>query len=631
MGCKSAKRAILAAGVAVAVSLCTPAHSQETVRAKTVIALHGAEAANPTDAALDKALREALRGPATEQVQFFSEYIDSARFEGPEQDGRLATFLAERYAGKTIDVIFATGPVALRFLLKYRDEISRGTPVVFMDARKASVDALALPPDFVGRTTEIEGEPVVRLALQLRPASREVVIVTGTADFDKAWQARLRSAAAKVAPNLPVRVLSDLAIEDVERELAALTPDSVVVGGPFRRDGKGRFFSGATQLMEHLSAVSGAPLFHMSWLTVGRGAVGVAAVPPEANARQAAAIAKSILAGSPPAAVALPEAVSQQRYVDWRQLRRWKIDEDLVPPDAVVLFREASFWSQYRNHVLIVASVFLIQTALIAALLLEARRRKRAEVEAHVQRETLAHLSRVATLGAISVSIAHELNQPLGAILSNAQAARLFLDKDPAPLDEVREGLDAVIRNDQRAGEIVQSLRRMLLKGEVPKQRVGIEAILRELLKLLDSELVVREAAVQLRLADEMPLVMANRSQLLQVLINLVINACDAMGPCAPSDRLVIIRTERTESGLRISVEDHGDGVPQALLDGKFEPFMTSKSQGLGLGLSICSSIVQSHGSRLRVRNKESGGAIFTFDLPAASKRQAIDSERQAA
>jgi C4-dicarboxylate-specific signal transduction histidine kinase len=236
----------------------------------------------------------------------------------------------------------------------------------------------------------------------------------------------------------------------------------------------------------------------------------------------------------------------------------------------------------------------------------------------------------VATVGAMSVSIAHELNQPLGAILSNAQAARLFLDREPAPLDEVRAGLDAVIRSDQRAGEIVQALRTMLVKGEVPKQAVGVEAILRELLKLLDSELVVRRAAVQLRLADEMPRVMADRTQLLQVLINLVINACDAMGSL-PADRLVIIRTERTESGLRISVEDHGQGVPEALLDGKFAPFVTSKSQGLGLGLSICSSIVQSHGSRLRVRNKDSGGAIFTFDLQAATQGQATDGERRAA
>ena len=142
---------------------------------------------------------------------------------------------------------------------------------------------------------------------------------------------------------------------------------------------------------------------------------------------------------------------------------------------------------------------------------------------------------------------------------------------------------------------------------------------------------MVREAAVQLRLADDMPMVMADRTQLLQVLINLVINACDAMGSCVALGSASSSSAPGTHGdGLRISVEDHGNGVPQALLDGTFTPFVTSKSEGLGLGLSICSSIVQSHGSRLRVRNKESGGAIFTFDLQA-SMGQASGGEHQAA
>ena len=215
--------------------------------------------------------------------------------------------------------------------MKCRDQIcSRHPGRLHGYARKATLEALTLPAE------SSSGAPPKSKASRSSagtsiagPASRGVVIVTGTADFDKAWDERLRSATAKVAPNLPVRVLSDLPIEDVERELAALTPDSVVLGGPFQARREGPLFRRARRSSWSAWVPwSRAPMFHMSWLTPSA-AERLASQPFRQQAgspRQAAAIAKSILGGTPPAAVALPGALSQQRYVDWRQLRRWKIE-----------------------------------------------------------------------------------------------------------------------------------------------------------------------------------------------------------------------------------------------------------------------------------------------------------------
>jgi C4-dicarboxylate-specific signal transduction histidine kinase len=226
--------------------------------------------------------------------------------------------------------------------------------------------------------------------------------------------------------------------------------------------------------------------------------------------------------------------------------------------------------------------------------------------------------------------LAHELNQPLGAILSNAQAARMFLDRDPADLAEVGESLDAIIRNDQRASEIIRALRRMLVKEDVPKRDLAIETVVDEAMKLLGSELIVRRTAIRTEIANGCPHVTGDRIQLQQVLVNLVINACDAMEGNAPAERVVIVRTKKTDRGVRVSVEDHGKGVPPALLEGNFTPFVTTKTHGMGLGLAVCSSIIANHGGHLRVTNKESGGAIFTFELPA-SVRHAHDRESQPA
>ena len=347
-------------------------------RIVTVVAFYGGEAATPNNQSLDRSLRESLQVASNEDIQFFSEYIDFARFHGVDQPQRLATFLGERYAGKKIDLIFSAGPQALGFLTKFRREIFPGVPVIFLEVRQATLDTLKIPQDFVGVASEIEAEPVVKLALRLRPASRELVLVSGTAELDRIWEARLQSAATALAPNLPVRSLSNLAIDDVERDLAALTPSSLVIGAPFRRDGSGRYFPGAISVLGRLNAVTGAPIFHAIQGAVGLGAVGSAGIPPEASAQQAASIAKAILAGAPPAAVPLPNALPWRSYVDWRELRRWKIDEALVPSDAVVLFREPS----YVRWIVAGAVIVALQAALIGALLFQRARRRRAERDA---------------------------------------------------------------------------------------------------------------------------------------------------------------------------------------------------------------------------------------------------------
>lgn len=617
----AAKRVILVVGLVVASTCSPPVWSQERMRAKNLVAFYGSEPATPLVQDIDRALRDSFRSSAAGEFQFYSEYIDAARFAGPVHEQRMATFLNERYAEKKIDLIFASGPVALSYLTKFRDRIFPGVPVVVLEVRTATLATRVLPADFVGVGASIEVEPAIRLALRLRPASREIVFLSGTAELDKLWEGRLREAAAKVAPQLPTRSLSSLAMDDIERELKALTPESVVVGASFSRDGAGNFYPGSVAVLKRLHPSAGTPIFHATMSAIGNGAVGTTGVPPAEIAKQAADIAKSILAGTPPNEVKLPEPIPLRPYIDWRELRRWGISEQLLPDDAVILFREPSLWSQYRYHALAAAALILLEAALIGALMFEARKRRQAELQAHVQRQELAHMSRVATLGAMSVSVAHELNQPLGAILSNAQAAQLFLQQDPADLAEVGESLKAIVRSDRRAGEIIRNMRRMLSKEEVPKQGLAIDEVVGELLNLVESELVVRQTTIDAYVASDCPRVLADRTQLLQVLLNLVINACDAMEQCPRPERKIIFRAQKTDGGVRLSVEDNGKGVPDELLESLFTPFVTTKTQGLGMGLAVSSSIVESHGGRLRVANQASGGAIFSFDLPAFVNR----------
>jgi two-component system sensor kinase FixL len=249
--------------------------------------------------------------------------------------------------------------------------------------------------------------------------------------------------------------------------------------------------------------------------------------------------------------------------------------------------------------------------------------RKQTELEIAQQRNELAHLSRVTMLGELSGSLAHELNQPLTAILSNAQAALRFLAHDNADLNEVRDILADIVDEDKRAGEVIRRLRLLLKKGEAEHQPFDLNEVVREVLKLVRSDLVNQGVAVHTELAPALPAVNADRVQLQQVLLNLVMNACDAMAGGPAGDHKLIIRTGLAGGeGIRVSVADRGVGLASDKLEKVFEPFFTTKVHGMGLGLSVCRTIITAHGGKLWAANNPERGATFYFTLPVSEEGQ---------
>jgi PAS domain S-box-containing protein len=242
---------------------------------------------------------------------------------------------------------------------------------------------------------------------------------------------------------------------------------------------------------------------------------------------------------------------------------------------------------------------------------------KRAELDARELRDDLTHLSRVSTLGALSGSLAHELNQPLGVILSNAQAAQELLAQEPPDVVEVRDILDDIVTADRRAGEVIERLRALLKRGQVSLQAVQLNQIIEEVLHLIRVDLIRRGVTVFPELAADLPPVEGDRVQLQQVVLNLILNAADAMADNAPDARRLHLQTVVHDGRVRASVRDEGQGLPEDP-ERLFQPFYTTKDQGLGLGLAICWSIVAAHHGRLWAEPNAGRGAVFQFELPVA-------------
>jgi C4-dicarboxylate-specific signal transduction histidine kinase len=250
--------------------------------------------------------------------------------------------------------------------------------------------------------------------------------------------------------------------------------------------------------------------------------------------------------------------------------------------------------------------------------------RKQAELETRQQRQELAHLTRVAMLGELSGALAHELNQPLTAILSNAQAAQRLLAREPADIVEVREILHDIAEDDRRAGEVIQRLRAMLKKGEAKIVPLDLNELMQEVLRLAHSDLITRNVSVTTQLESRLPPVLGDRVQLQQVLLNLILNACEAMSGNQASERKLTVAIARDpEKSVRACIVDRGTGIAADEMERVFEPFFTTKEHGLGLGLPICRSIVAAHGGRLWASNNEDRGATFYLTLPVQDESPA--------
>lgn len=253
---------------------------------------------------------------------------------------------------------------------------------------------------------------------------------------------------------------------------------------------------------------------------------------------------------------------------------------------------------------------------LIAQIIGNVVGRQRAELREEQFRNELAHAMRVASLGELAATLAHELNQPLAAILSNAQAALRFMKGDGISNEELVSILEDIVRDDKRAGGVIHNLRTMLSKRPAAREDCSLNELVREVVDLMRSEMIEAGIDLRLNLEPDLPQVLAVRVELQQVLVNLIVNATHAMEATPQGHRVLEVETRHRDDGIGFSVRDHGPGVPAKKLSAIFDSFVTTRANGLGVGLSICRRIIESHSGRITVRNHSEGGAVFSFTLP---------------
>lgn len=566
-------------------------------------------------------LKAVVREQIPTGVEFYDEYLDLDRFPGPDRSPQLARYYAEKYHDFRPDAIVTEGTRALRFATERLSSLFPGVPIVYGVTFEPGVDFSALPANVTGRRQPLPYVSTYSLARALQPDANRVVLVSGAGRQDSLL---LTVALREIRPllkGLTLEVLHDWSYESLMDTLRHTPPRTFVIFSSFTQDQGGRRFYPA-DLIASLSRVTSAPVYGIARNWVGNGIVGGAVMQFGDDGLRTGRLLMRVLRRAPGDPMPPPEVAATPVVVDWRELQRWHLSEDRLPPNTQVLFRTPLLWERYRTTILITLGLLLLQSALIAWLLLERRGRRRSqaalresETRADEQRRELAHLGRVALVGELSTALAHEMKQPLAAIMANVSVGQRLLQADGSATAQLREILDDIASDDRRARDVIDHLRDLVKKNGSNAQVLSVNAVVSEVLALMRSDLQRRGVVARTRLCEPDPLVLGDRVELQQVILNLVMNACDAMADTVPGDRRLIISTTR-EDDARIEIRDAGSGIPADGLAKIFEPFVTTKRDGLGLGLAICRSIASAHGGSISAANNPDGGATFVVSLP---------------
>ena len=459
--------------------------------------------------------------------------------------------------------------------------------------------------------------------LRVLPLTKTIAVVNGASSNEIFWLGEMRRELALLTGRIELRWYNEKSFEEILIDAAGLPPHSAIFWHLMNVDATGVAHE-ANDALNKLSRSANAPIFSYDSSFFGEAIVGGPMHSVRELSQITAAVAIRILNGEKAGGIKTPPTGFAAPIFDWRQLQRWGISDSNLPARSTTYFRESSVWERYTWQIAFISTVILIQAGLISLLLQEHRRRQLAEVQARQRMAELAHVNRFSTAGELTASIAHEINQPLGSILTNAETADEILKSSRPDIAELKEIVRDILLDDRRATEVIRRMRSLLKKAPFELKNIDLNEVARETVEFLSSLAVGRKVELASVIAPDALPILGDRIQLQQVILNLVVNGIDAMRDMRSEDRIISIRTWRVENLAELSVSDRGAGVPEDKLKEIFEPFFTSKAEGMGMGLSIARTIVDAHRGQISAENPRDGGAMFKIRIPLSDRAHSM-------
>jgi signal transduction histidine kinase len=563
-----------------------------------------------------KAIRTELDRQSPWPLQIIDKSLLTARSDDDNPEVPYVEYLRALFAKRPLDLIVTIGAPAANFLQRHRQQLFTQTPTLFTAVERRRIQHSSLTENDTIVAIAQNFPAIIENILHVLPDTKTVAVVIGNSPLERLWLEVLRNEFAPFAERISFIWYHDRSLADILKHATALPSHSAIYWHQMNVDAAGVVHEGGKALPA-LHAVANAPIFTFNDAFFGGEVVGGPMNSVVEGSRLAAAVAVRILGGEKAGDIETTPIGFATPKFDWREMQRWGISESRLPPGSEIHFRNLTLWEQYRLQIVGFISIVLGQFALIGWLIYEYRRRQVAEADSLRRVNELAHMNRIATVGELSASIAHELKQPLAAIVVAGSAGLRWLAREVPDVDEVRANLQRMINDGNRASMVIDEVRAMFRKDNSRATLVDVNRLILDTLSLTNHEIKTHNISVQTTLFESSTLlVLADRVQLQQVILNLIVNAIEAMNSTPGARELRIASGLHDADGVLITIEDSGPGIAPENLEKIFNTFFTTKPNGMGMGLSICRSIIKAHGGRLWASGVAPHRCIFHVVLP---------------
>jgi hypothetical protein len=417
--------------------------------------------------------REDLFKQSPHKIDLYEASLEGARFQQPDEQGPIADYLVALFGERKLDVIVTLGAPAAFFVQKYRARFFPSTPLVIGAPERRAVDYTKLTPNDAPVAVALDFEKWVGSILEVLPDTTHIAWAVGASPLERFWTEEFRRASQPFSARVSFEYFNDLRFEEMLKRVSELPPRSAIFYVDLRVDAAGVPLD-RDQVLQRLREATKAPIFSYIDSYLGSGIVGGPMLSSEMVGRSMAQAAIRILNGEKAGDLNIPPVLPGAAQYDWRELQYWKISESRLPPGSIVRFREPTAWAQYRWQILFTCAVILLQAALISGLIFERRRRQLAEVQVRERLAELARSNRYSLAGELAATIAHEINQPLGAILINTETLEMILQAPAPDLSELRKIASDIRDDDRRASDVILYLRNLLKKSSIELKEVDL-------------------------------------------------------------------------------------------------------------------------------------------------------------
>ena len=488
----------------------------------------------PVSVTVGEAVRKRLVERSPSSLELYTDFLDLGRFSGQEHENLTARYLIQKYQDRRPDVVVTLGPQSLRFVVNNQFDLGFDVPIIFCCTSRSRLAVMNSQRNVTGIISEFDLTKTMELAQRLQPDAQHIVVIAGAAEFDQQWIRIARQQLAAYEQKYETKYLVGLPVDELLEYVKRLSRDTIVILLTMFADRAGQPLI-TPDIVPAITTAATAPVYGPYQTYLGHGVLGGHMDSLETIGVEVADLALDILASDKPLP---PRTTSGAAHrVDWRELKRWQISENQLPPGTEVRFRQFTLWEQYRWQIIAIIAIGLAQAAALAWLYMERRRRQIAQAEVRQRLSEVIHLNRTAVAGALSASIAHELNQPLAAIQSYAEAAMLYLEANPPNVARAQQILASILQDDRRASDIISHLRGLLRKKDALElQEFDLNEVVRDTLQIVHSEALKRGMALEANHSTGSLPVRGDRIHLQQVILNLAINGLDAMQNCLPGN-----------------------------------------------------------------------------------------------